>query len=787
MKRIYQWILLLFACGNVLAQNNIVQYEYWLDSDYASKALTNISPVQTFNWQTSIPCPDLDVGLHVLNVRFKDSKGQWSSTVSSWFYRMEAWTGNQPITQLEYWLDDNYKDKKSEPLTGAGNQWQTAIDCRALETGMHAFHVRFKDAKGQWSSVLSSYFYTMPQSKDDNTIVAYEYWLDNQFAERKKENANPSAVFHFSSDIPFNELESGLHSFNIRFKDKYGQWSATDSRYFQKLPDMSQNKLVAYEYWLNDLYDEKQTGSISNQQSLVILDDLDIRKAVKATNYIHYRFKDSFGLWSSTLSQDFYRPVEPDFTSIVGLSEVTFTNTSKYADKYAWDFGDETTSTQVNPMHTYSEPGAYEVKLIASNKLFTDSVFHYVEVEGIKKITNNKGGNGGLASFDIYGGGLDENTVVKLVKDGVTISTHTVYKREPGIICATFDLTGKNMGVYDIVIIANGKTYTITDGFEIEEEGWPLAWTELEGNNVFIPGRWQTYTVNYGNAGNTDIYGLSIHLIFSDYAEFEFLFDLVDTVGGENTDINDPDNYIKLSSLYGETFDGKMYTVLIPHIPGNTSGSFSFRMKIESQVASKILVTIGDILNYAYFHTQETVIESHNIFGFELTNIYHIQKEELSQLIRNEINNLFLIPQTNSRKQLINFAKLLNTSNCFSSSLRQSQSNWTAEPYCNTQCDATCDKGVESYVESGNIVVKKTDNVYPVCVHVYWQQEVKYDNEEHPRQVEYKCDERLFTEAGYSMSRIYTQYYNPANPSTTKISNVSISCQVSNNCPYCDR
>jgi len=96
----------------------------------------------------------------------------------------------------------------------------------------------------------------MPQPKDDNTIVAYEYWLNNQFAGRKKENANPSQVVNFSAAIPFDELETGIHSFNIRFLDKYGQLSSTESRYFQKLPDMSQNKLAAYEYWLNDLYDE---------------------------------------------------------------------------------------------------------------------------------------------------------------------------------------------------------------------------------------------------------------------------------------------------------------------------------------------------------------------------------------------------------------------------------------------------------------------------------------------------------------------------------------------------
>ncbi|MDD4489480.1 MAG: PKD domain-containing protein [Paludibacter sp.] len=46
---------------------------------------------------------------------------------------------------------------------------------------------------------------------------------------------------------------------------------------------------------------------------------------------------------------------------------VTFTNTSKDATSYVWDFGDETTSTEANPVHTYAEAGDYTVTLTAKN------------------------------------------------------------------------------------------------------------------------------------------------------------------------------------------------------------------------------------------------------------------------------------------------------------------------------------------------------------------------------------------------------------------------------------
>ena len=47
-------------------------------------------------------------------------------------------------------------------------------------------------------------------------------------------------------------------------------------------------------------------------------------------------------------------------------AEFYFNNTSSYATSYRWDFGDGSTSTLSEPIHTYTEIGTYNVKLIAS-------------------------------------------------------------------------------------------------------------------------------------------------------------------------------------------------------------------------------------------------------------------------------------------------------------------------------------------------------------------------------------------------------------------------------------
>lgn len=50
-----------------------------------------------------------------------------------------------------------------------------------------------------------------------------------------------------------------------------------------------------------------------------------------------------------------------------GSNTISFTNTSQFAGIYTWDFGDGSSSTLQDPVHTYQNAGIYNVKLIASN------------------------------------------------------------------------------------------------------------------------------------------------------------------------------------------------------------------------------------------------------------------------------------------------------------------------------------------------------------------------------------------------------------------------------------
>lgn len=94
---------------------------------------------------------------------------------------------------------------------------------------------------------------------------------------------------------------------------------------------------------------------------------------------------------------------------------ISLYNLSEFASTYAWDFGDGTTSSDLNPQHFYTQPGFFDISLIATSINNCKDTFRIVsaveaKAEGIIKIPNaftpNSGGStGGI----IVAGNLDND------------------------------------------------------------------------------------------------------------------------------------------------------------------------------------------------------------------------------------------------------------------------------------------------------------------------------------------------------------------------------------------
>jgi gliding motility-associated-like protein len=140
------------------ANRQIVAYEYWFDNNYATKVTTSVSPIQSSIINNEIDAKYLTTGTHTYNIRYKDNIGEWSSIVSSVFYKSPlAPFSTRQIVKYEYWFDNNYKAKVLVPVSPT----QTAvtnsnIPTTSLSAGAHNYNVRFEDNQGQWSSVTTT-------------------------------------------------------------------------------------------------------------------------------------------------------------------------------------------------------------------------------------------------------------------------------------------------------------------------------------------------------------------------------------------------------------------------------------------------------------------------------------------------------------------------------------------------------------------------------------------------------------------------------------------------------
>jgi acetyl esterase/lipase len=75
-----------------------------------------------------------------------------------------------------------------------------------------------------------------------------------------------------------------------------------------------------------------------------------------------------------------HKPVA-DFTYVANGSTVYFTNTSSDTTLCLWDFGDGSSSTQVNPTHQFGSPGTYRVRLYTENSIQSwDTVSHRITI-----------------------------------------------------------------------------------------------------------------------------------------------------------------------------------------------------------------------------------------------------------------------------------------------------------------------------------------------------------------------------------------------------------------------
>ncbi|MCX5951905.1 MAG: DUF6531 domain-containing protein, partial [Cyanobacteria bacterium] len=124
----------------------------------------------------------------------------------------------------------------------------------------------------------------------------------------------------------------------------------------------------------------------------------------------------------------------------------------------------------------------------------------------LRDIGATRGSNKGQATLTLQGAKLTPTTTAKLIStDGAErIASQTIWT-DSTETWATFDLQGLETGVYDVHIQDDGKTFSLEDAFTVTSGATGQLETRLITPTALRPGQSGIVTVEYANAGETDI------------------------------------------------------------------------------------------------------------------------------------------------------------------------------------------------------------------------------------------------------------------------------------------
>lgn len=401
MKHIISTIFLVGLSTYLLAQQ-INKCEYFFDTDPGignGISIAVSSPDDSVILSSAIPVNSIPVGFHKLGMRFfSSSTGKWSHNEARTFYI--APTPNSPstlISKAEYFFDTDPGKGNGTALaitSGDSAVFNSIISSAALSVGFHKLVIRFCDDKNVWSHNEARSFYIMNIPTFPTTqLKRAEYFFDTDPGQG---NATQAALTTITADsatlitaLPATSLSFGFHQLGIRFYDNTGRWSHNEVRsFFIAATQLSPStQVVAAEYFFNGI--DPGVGKATAIVGFTPGDSATINKIIAAsglaggqTHKLTIRVKDDKNVWSLNETRTFdvcNSPAIANFTVTRSGNTVTLTNSSTNSYGYLWKFGDDSTSTLKDPVHTYAYGGKFNIYLIAINPCGNDTIFKSID------------------------------------------------------------------------------------------------------------------------------------------------------------------------------------------------------------------------------------------------------------------------------------------------------------------------------------------------------------------------------------------------------------------------
>ena len=217
------------------------------------------------------------------------------------------------INGYEYWFNENYQEKTLSNITASEEFiFNENISTDGLTRGLNIFYFRTFDNLGNFSPLFSQVFYKNSNSEynEEKQIVKFQYWLNSDLENVQTYTLEEQSLINLEQLFDFNNTSEGLNRLNIRFQDNNGLWSSVLTHLFYKLPIINSaddNQITHFEYWIDDDYENAILIEVE-QQEIVIIDELiSLSDLSQGLHKFNFRLRDRNGLWSSILTQAFYK------------------------------------------------------------------------------------------------------------------------------------------------------------------------------------------------------------------------------------------------------------------------------------------------------------------------------------------------------------------------------------------------------------------------------------------------------------------------------------------------
>ncbi len=410
-------------------------------------------------------------------------------------------------------------------------------------------------------TTLLIFFFIFQSLKAQNNITEYEYWFDKNTSDKVAVPASNGNIL-LSSDV--SSLSKGIHFYNFRAKDNNGRWSSPLTQYFYHPNAVSENKIIAYEYWWNHADSLKTIVKIDPVNPLELKDQLveinalpivipdtfrfvpDVYGNAKIyyNNIFNIRFQDlnekwsnvsidkfmderGFDVFADTLHSDIPvtkpkpTPEEIHFYKLNALSgDSLIWQTDQPCTIQVFDpFGVEIYKTVGDESLSFDgtrvkRDGVYHVLLHTVTSYSSEITLNYKHIHkyAILGYDIKKVGNKGISTINFEGNGFDSSTKLVFERASKEIISDTIICNSLNKLSAIVNFTDAEIGIYNIKAIFNDTTIIIPQGIEVEAFKPIELDVSIIGPSSFRIGTPITYTITVKNSGNITAYQVPLNI-----------------------------------------------------------------------------------------------------------------------------------------------------------------------------------------------------------------------------------------------------------------------------------